>query len=282
MRFSKNSYADVHPSLCGYPGSHEGCLWSPSSHRGTAFLTILTLGQPLVDTIVNYVLGVLASTTSNFANPNPFVIAAVGGNKSAPRHLPKPVAGKMTDLVMAQFGVLMPASLANISALLPLRSNFLGVELRVTAQAAPTSIYDLVLQLGSWVFYQFFSCNWSSDLDGRGVRYSLGEISVILGFGALIFLAVAIAFPSIANAALSVVGGVIVVAILVVALSLSTGWSLFCWPALPTVLFTSMAPEFILNDVAPECPILGSGLIANPEYGSFAFFIRVLSPRKSE
>jgi hypothetical protein len=114
------------------------------------------MGQPLVDTIVNYVLNVLSSTTTNFANPNPFVITALGTNKTAPKHLPKPVAGKMTDLVMAQFGVLMPAALANISALLPLRSNFLGVELRVTAQAAPTSIYDLVLQLGAACF-SFYS-----------------------------------------------------------------------------------------------------------------------------
>jgi hypothetical protein len=64
---------------------------------------------------------------------------------------------------------------------------------------------------------------------------------------------------------------VIVLAIVVVAFSLSTGWSLFCSPALPTVLFSSMGPEFILNVVAPECPILGSGLIANAEYVSFFF-----------
>jgi len=120
----------------------------------------------------------------------------------------------------------------------------------------------------------FFTCGWKVEFDGTGVRFSIGEVFLVDFFIAIIVIGLCIAFPG-AAVFFTSMGGLIFYAIVGwFSLSVSTSWSIFCFPAFPPVLLTAMLPTFFAQVLLPKCPALYSGLIEQANYNNSNCYVR--------
>lgn len=130
-----------------------------------------------------------------------------------------------------------------------------------------------------WVFFQFLSCNYGSDLDGTAMRASFVLsflIAIVPGLIVTVILQQAIPFLGAIGALYW--GMIAPFAIIVVAYSLASGWSLFCMAAQPQarifhknfdpgglisvqVLFSNMIMQQVTEVILPQCIIFYNGLI---------------------
>lgn len=148
---------------------------------------------------------------------------------------------------MSQIASILPAgtmrAIGNASFDVPLPG--LGLHLRsadrsqavALADTSGSTLLNATLAWGKFILNQFFICYWDTQLTGALVRFSFGQVIFILLVVGLVFAAIILAFPGVTTILFSLVGLFLLAAAGVIGFSLATGWALFCWPAIPPIVW---------------------------------------------
>jgi hypothetical protein len=236
--------------------------------------------QPALNDAWQFIL----SWFSNYSYTTPFNLfpptstasvstASVAGRFRVSPELPSDE--RLFNIVMNEFSKIMPSGLSTPGFM---RTSSADTEALVIADTPSdggtpwTTLLNITFALGDTIVNKNLFCYWDSQINGTDVRVSFGFVAFYLFVFWLIISGLALAFPGFASVVLGMAGAFLLIASLEAAIIYSTGVGLFCFPAVPPIVWSAMAMQFIYNTVLPDCIALGSGLIANLEFVVIAFF----------
>lgn len=190
------------------------------------------------------------------------------------------------DALMAQLGMrpriagasaalnplgLLRASAIRITDVFMLRATIASyAESRMAVRAATVNplntLFDVAAAWFNWIYQTFYRCDRVADPFGLNPpRFSLFHAAVIMLVPALPAFILLVAAPQSA-AVYGVVGFVLVNLYLIGTLSLASGSSISCFPAIAPVVWSIQAPTLLFNTLFPKQWFLGSGLIQQYDY----------------
>jgi hypothetical protein len=186
-------------------------------------------------------------------------------------HALGPLVAGFTTTVMDAALKMMPAddassvgsSSVDVSDFIPVPGSF-----NTTAQVFEAWI--------NWLFYQYISCNYTTDLNGTNWRTSFTLAFFLVGILAIVVVALLTQIPYLGPIITSTFGGGFAIFIVIgIIFSTSTSWSLLCGPALPPALFL-MDMQQLTQVWTTQCLVWGAGLI-NQDYNNNV--VRIPRPR---
>lgn len=138
-------------------------------------------------------------------------------------------------------------------------SSTVGIASSLTLSDVASAWYDFL--------YGFVGkCSRVTEFDGSEVRFSIGEGLLIVGGGVSVGIVLGLVFPPIGDVLFGLFGATMATTLGMLVIAISGGWSIGCAPALPPLLFTAQAMQFLTTVVAPQCLLPMAPLVASTAY----------------
>ncbi len=140
-----------------------------------------------------------------------------------------------------------------------------------------TAAFDTWTEIlqGWWDFFvtEFVICGYDSEFTGTNVRYSLLQGAVIIGIPVILLTVFITAIPTLLGILIVpfFISAAVIAPIVAILLwiGFSTGWRLLCFPALPSILFSTMGMQLLVTSVLlNKCEVLGGGLVQQASYNN--------------